>query len=161
MTDKRVGSVSDTENNRILLKSIGMLSDSGEVMRSNPLSSPPSFRELASRLLRIVDQPFDLVVVRDLFGDRVLGYEFALLSEKNVVVSYDSEGLIALESGKPIEQGSRALIVADTHLTTQSIQAAAGGVEQAELKVTGVAMLLQKVHAEYPFNVWALESTLD
>ena len=158
MTDKRVSSVSDTENNRILLKSIGMLSDSGEVMRSNPLSSPPSFRELASRLLRIVDQPFDLVVVRDLFGDRVLGYELALLSEKKVIVSYDNEGIITLEDGRPIEQGSRGLIVADTHLTTQSIQAAAFGVKQAGLRVTGVAMLLQKVHAEYPFTTWALES---
>lgn len=70
---------SGTVDNWELLKRVGMVSDSGEVRRSSPLSSPGDFRELATRLLRAVNRPFDLVVVRDLFGDRVLGYDSACL----------------------------------------------------------------------------------
>jgi hypothetical protein len=105
-----------------------------------------------------VDQPFDLLVVRDLFGDKVLGYEMALLAEKPVAVSYDREGLISLESGSRFEPGSKALVAADTHFTTQSIQAAASGADRAGLRVVGAAMLLRSVRGEYPFAVWALES---
>jgi hypothetical protein len=150
---------SDAVDNRELFKKVGLVSDSGEVQRSNPLSSPVDFKELATRLLRIVDQPFDLIVVRDLFGDRVLGYELAQLAGKYALVSYDREGIIALESGRPVERGARALIAADTHFTTQSIQAAASGAEQAGLEIVGAAILLQTVHGEYPFPVWALESS--
>ncbi len=134
-----------------------MLPSGEEPHRSNPLSDPPAFRELASRLAGIVDEPYDLIVVRDLFGDRVLGYQLALISGKPVTVSHDQEGVIVLGGGSPIKQGSRALIAADTHLTTQSIRAAASGVEQAGVEVVGVALLLQAVRGEYPFPVWALE----
>lgn len=151
------GSTSEAADNRELFKRVGMLSDGGEVRRSSPLSSPAAFRELAARLLQLVDQPFDLIVVRDLFGDRVLGYELSHLSGKPVVVSYDREGIIALERGKPVEQGGRALIAADTHFTTQSIQAAARGAEQTELEVVGAAILLQTVRGDYSFPIWALE----
>ena len=150
-------STSETMDNRELFKRVGMLSDDGEVRRSSPLSSPVAFRELATRLLQIVDQPFDLIVVRDLFGDRVLGYELAQLAGKRAAVSYDREGIIALESAEPVERGSRALIAADTHFTTQSIRAAASGAEQAGLEVVGAAILLQTVRGDYPFPVWALE----
>ena len=141
-----------------LLEKIGMLSPGGEPHRSDPLSDPQAFRELTSRLAETIDRPYDIIVVRDLFGDRVLGYQLALIAGKPVAVSYDREGVIVLESGSPIEQGSRALIAADTHFTTQSIQAAASGVKQAGVEVVGVALLLQTVHGEYPFPVWALES---
>lgn len=142
---------------RDLLGRIGMLTSGEEPHRSNPLSDPPAFRELASRLAGIVDEPYDLIVVRDLFGDRVLGYQLALISGTPVTVSYDQEGIIVLGGGSPVEHGSRALIAADTHLTTQSIRAAASGVEQAGVEVVGVALLLQAVRGEYPFPVWALE----
>lgn len=155
MTDDRTdGSV----ENGVLFERVGMISDGGEVRRSNPLASPGDFRELAARLLQIVDRPFDLVVVRDLFGDRVLGYELALLAGKPVSVSYDREGVIVLQSGNTVEHGGRVLVAADTHFTTQSIQAAASGVEQAGLEVVGAAILLQMVRGEYPFPVWALET---
>lgn len=72
-------------------------------------------------------------------------------------VSYDQEGIIILESENPIERGSRALIAADTHFTTQSIQAAARGLEQVGLEVVGAAILLQTVQGDYPFPVWTLE----
>jgi adenine/guanine phosphoribosyltransferase-like PRPP-binding protein len=74
-----------------------------------------------------------------------------------VAVSYDREGIIVLESGAPIEQGERALIAADVHFTTQSIQAAASGVEQAGMRVSGAAILLRVTRGGYPFPVWALE----
>ena len=154
MTDE--SSVSSAENG-VLFERVGMVADGGEVRRSNPLASPPDFRELAARLLQVVDVPFDLIVVRDLFGDRVLGYELAQLAGKPVSVSYDREGVIALQSGTTAGQGGRALIAADTHFTTQSIQAAASGAEQAGLEVVGAAILLQTVRGEYPFPVWALE----
>ena len=134
-----------------------MLTPGEEPHRSNPLSDPPAFRELTSRLAGIVDEPYDLIVVRDLFGDRVLGYQLALISGTPVTVSYDQEGIIVLGGGSPVEQGSRALIAADTHLTTQSIRAAASGVEQAGVEVVGVALLLQAVRGAYPFPVWTLE----
>ena len=149
---------SDSVENGVLFERVGMISDGGEVRRSNPLASPADFRDLAARLLRIVDRPFDLIVVRDLLGDRVLGYQLALLTGKPVSVSYDREGVIALQSGTSAEQGARVLIAADTHFTTQSIQAAASGAEQAGLEVAGAAILLQTVRGEYPFPVWALES---
>jgi hypothetical protein len=145
-------------DNRELLQRVEMISEGGEVRRSNPLSNPPAFKELASRLLGIVDRPFDLLVVRDLFGDKVLAYEMALLAEKPVAVSYDREGLISLESGSRLEPGSNALVAADTHFTTQSIQAAASAAERAGLRVVGAAMLLRAVRGDYPFGVWALES---
>lgn len=154
MTDDR--NVSSAEN-AALFERVGMVAAGGEVRRSNPLASPADFRELAARLLKVVDQPFDLIVVRDLFGDRVLGYQLALLAGKPVSVSYDREGVIALQSGTSAEQGARVLIAADTHFTTQSIQAAASGAEQAGLEVVGAAILLQTVRGEYPFPVWALE----
>ncbi len=144
--------------NGVLFGRVGMVAEGGEVRRSNPLASPADFRELASRLLEIVDRPFDLIVVRDMFGDRVLGYELAQLSGIPVSVSYDREGVIALQSGTSAEQGARVLIAADTHFTTQSIQAAASGAEQAGLEVVGAALLLQTVRGDYPFPVWALES---
>jgi hypothetical protein len=151
----------NTENTSVttdeLLRRAGLLA-AGEVPhRSNPLSDPPAFRELAFRLAGIVDQPYDLIVVRDLFGDRVLGYQLALIAEKPVAVSYDREGVIVLESGGSISQGGRALIAADVHFTTNSIQAAASGIEQAGLEVVGAALLLQVTQGDYTFPVWVLE----
>ncbi len=140
-----------------LLERIGMLSHREEVSRSSPLSDPPAFKELSSRLAEAVDEPYDLIVVRELFGDRVLAYQLALITGKSVAVSYDREGVIVLESGDPIEQGDRVLIAADVHFTTQSIQAAASGVEQAGMGVAGAAILLRVTHGEYPFPVWTLE----
>jgi hypothetical protein len=143
---------------RDLLQKVGMLRPGAEPQRSKPLSNPRAFMELASRLAEIIDWPYDLIVVRDLFGDRVLGYQLALISGRPVAVSYQREGVIMLEDGDPIEQGTSALIAADTHFTEQSIRAAAAGVEHAELSVVGVALLLRTVRGEYPFPVWALES---
>lgn len=140
-----------------LLEKIGVLAVDREPRRSRPLSNPPAFRELASRLADTVDEPYDLIVVRDLFGDRVLGYQLALITGKPVAVSYNREGIIALESGNPIEQENRALIAADIHFTTQSIRAAAAGIKQAGMKVSGAAILLRVVQEEYPFPVWSLE----
>ena len=144
-------------SNAELLEKVGIVSPGGGFERSNPLSDPPAFRELASRLFRAVEEPYDLVVVRDLFGDRVLGYQLALIAGKPVAVSYDREGIIVLESGEPLEKGSRVLVVADVHFTTQSIRAVASGIEQAGMQVAGAAILLRVVREEYPFPVWALE----
>ena len=141
-----------------LFRRVGLLTADEEPHRSNPLSDPPAFRELTLRLAGIVDRPYDLIVVRDLFGDRVLGYQLALIAEKPVTVSYDREGVIALESGGFISRGSRALIAADVHFSTNSIQAAASGIEQAGLEVSGAAVLLQVTRGNYAFPVWALES---
>jgi adenine/guanine phosphoribosyltransferase-like PRPP-binding protein len=143
-----------------LLERIGMLSHREEVSRSSPLSDPPAFKELSSRLAEMVDEPYELIVVRELFGDRVLAYQLALITGKSVAVSYDREGVIVLESGDPIEQGDRALIAADVHFTTQSIQAAASGVEQAGMGVAGAAILLRVTRGEYPFPVWTLEDRI-
>jgi orotate phosphoribosyltransferase len=66
--------------------------------------------------------------------------------------------VIALESAGFISQGSRALIAADVHFSTNSIQAAASGIEQAGLDVSGAAILLQVTRGNYSFPVWALES---
>lgn len=144
--------VSTTE----LLEKIGMLVPNEEPHRSSPLSDPWAFRELASRLAGVIDEPYDLIVVRDLFGDRVLGYQLALITGKPVAVSYDQEGIIVLESGNPIGH-DRALIAADVHFTTQSIRAAASGIEQAGMEVSGAAILLRVTREDYPFPVWTLE----
>lgn len=140
-----------------LLEKVGMLSANAEPRRSIPLSDPGAFRELASRLANTVDRPYDLVVVRDLFGDRVLGYQMALESGKLVAVSYDQEGIIVLESGDSTQQATRALIVADVHFTPQSIRAAASGIEQAGMQVAGAAFLLRVARVQYPFPIWILE----
>lgn len=139
-----------------LLKKIGMFSLDGEPQRSSPISNPRAFRELASRLADAIDKPYDLIVVRDLFGDRVLGYQLSLIIGKPVAVSYDQEGIIVLESDDSIEQ-ARALIAADVHFTTQSIRAAASGIEQAGMEVAGAAILLRVTREDYPFPVWTLE----
>jgi hypothetical protein len=139
-----------------LLQKIGMLVPGEEPRRSSPLSDPWAFRELASRLAGAIDEPYDLIVVRDLFGDRVLGYQLALITGKPVAVSYDQEGIIVLESGNLIGH-DRALIAADVHFTTQSIRAAASGIEQAGMKVSGAAILLRVTREDYPFSVWTLE----
>lgn len=144
---------------RELLQKVGMLRPGAEPQRSKPLSDPQAFKELASRLAEIVDQPYDLIVVRDLFGDRVLGYQLALITGKPVAVSYQREGVIALEGGDSIEQGTSALIAADTHFTEHSIHAAAAGAQQAGLAVVGVALLLRTVRGKYPYTVWALEDS--
>jgi hypothetical protein len=157
MSDGPLTGDATAASNIELLERIAMLSHGEEVRRSSPLSDPQAFKELSSRLAKAVEEPYDLIVVRDLFGDRVLGYQLALITEKPVAVSYDREGLIVLESGDPAEQGDRALIAADVHFTTQSIRAAASGVEQAGMGVAGAAILLRVTHAEYPFPVWTLE----
>ncbi len=157
MSDRSsIGDVTAASNVELLGR-IGMLSHGEDVRRSSPLSNPQAFKELSSRLAEVVDGPYDLIVVRDLFGDRVLAYQLALITGKSVAVSYDREGVIVLESGDPIEQGDRALIAADVHFTTQSIQAAASGVEQAGMGVAGAAILLRVTRGEYPFPVWTLE----
>lgn len=144
-------------SNAGLLGRVGMLVAGAEPRRSSPLSDPRAFGELASRLAAAVDKPYDLIVVRDLFGDRVLGYQLALDSGKPVAVSYDREGIIMLESGDPVREGTRALIVADVHFTAQSIRAAASGIEQAGIEVAGAAFLLRVTRVQYPFPVWILE----
>lgn len=48
-----------------------MISSGWGLGGSNPLSDPPAFSKLASRLSRAVEEPYDLFVVRDLFG---IGY---------------------------------------------------------------------------------------
>ncbi len=140
-----------------LLKRVGMVGTDAGFRRSSPLSEPPAFAELAARLSAVVDQNYDLIVVRDLFGDRVLGYQLALLCGKPVAVSYDREGIIVLESGDPVRQRTRALIAADVHFTAHSIRAAASSVEQAGMEVAGAAFLLRVARVEYPFPVWALD----
>lgn len=153
-------SVSDsvrTAATRELLKEVGMLDSQGNPARSNPLANPSAFRELVSRLSAEITAPYDVIVVRDLFGDRVLGYQLSLLSGKPVAVSYDQEGIIFLGNRSAIHRGSTILIVADTHFTGQSIQAAASGAEQAGMEVAGAAIFLQVVRREYSFPVWALE----
>jgi hypothetical protein len=140
-----------------LLERVGMLTSEGEPRRSNPLSDPPAFRELASRLAGIATEPYDLIVVRDLFGDRVLGYQLSLISGRPVTVSHDVEGMIVLGSGGATPRGGRALIAADVHFTPHSIQAAASGIEQAGLEVAGGAILLQIAPEEYAFPIWTLE----
>lgn len=157
MQEDRANTENASTNVDELLGRVGLLTPVRETHRSNPLSDPPAFRELAFRLADIVDQPYDLIVVRDLFGDRVLGYQLALIAEKPVAVSYDQEGVIVLESGRPISQGTRALIAADIHFTTNSIQAAASGIEQAGLEVVGAAVLLQVTRGDYTFPIWVLE----
>lgn len=157
MSDRPLTGDATAASNIELLERIGMLSRSEDVRRSSPLSDPQAFKELSSRLAEAVNEPYDLIVVRDLFGDRVLAYQLALITGKSVAVSYDREGLIVLESGDPIEQGDRVLIVADVHFTTQSMQAVASGVEQAGMGIAGVAILLRVTHGEYPFPVWTLE----
>lgn len=146
-----------TATARELLGKVGVLDSEGNPHRSNPLSHPWAFEELASRLAAEVDAAYDVILVRDLFGDRVLGYQLSLLTEKPVAVSYDQEGIIFLENRDVIEEGSTALIAADTHFTTQSIQAAAMGAEQAGTNVAGAAIFLQSVRGEYSFPVWSLE----
>lgn len=140
-----------------LLERVGMLTSEAEPRRSNPLSDPPAFGELASRLTGIVTKPYDLIVVRDLFGDRVLGYQISLITGRPVAVSYDVEGMIVLGSGGAVPRGGRALIAADVHFTPHSIQAAAFGIEQAGLEVAGGATMLQIAPEEYAFPVWTLE----
>ena len=157
MSERSLGGDFTAASNVELLERIAILPRGEEVSRSSPLSDPLAFKELSFRLAEAVDEPYDLIVVRDLFGDRVLGYQLALITGKPVAVSYDREGIIVLESGAPTEQERRALIVADVHFTTQSIQAAASGVEQAGMEVSGLAILLRVTQGEYPFPVWALE----
>lgn len=160
MTDKTSPDYGGAATTRELLESVGMLDGEGNAHRSNPLSDPPAFKELASRLAAAVDAAYDLIVVRNLFGDRVLGYQLSLITGKPVVVSYDQEGIITLEGENAVAQTDTALIAADTHFTAQSIQAAAYGIEQAGKKVAGAAILLQTVRGDYPFPVWPLEQQL-
>lgn len=152
---------SDTKSNetepRDLLRLVGMIDAAGTVHRSNPLRDPRAFHELAGRLHRLVDGAFDLVVVRDLFGDRVLGYELGALAGCPVVVSHDREGLIELDA--EARQGHAALIAVDTHFTRESVQAAATGLRQAGLEVAGAAVLLEQLPADYDFPVWSLQPT--
>jgi orotate phosphoribosyltransferase len=157
MSDRPLTGDATAASNVELLERIGMLSRRQGVRRSRPLADPQAFKVLSSRLTEVVDEPYDLIVVRDLFGDRVLAYQLALITGKPVAVSYNREGVIVLESGVPVRQGEQALIAADVHFTTQSIQAAASGVEQAGMGVSGVAILLRVVRGEYPFPVWTLE----
>ena len=157
MSDGPLTGDATAASNIELLERIGMLSRSEDVRRSSPLSDPQAFKELSSRLAEAVDEPYDLIVVRDLFGDRMLAYQLALITGKSVAVSYNREGVIVLDSGCSVEQGDQALIAADVHFTTQSIRAAASGVEQAGMGVAGAAILLRVTHAEYPFPVWTLE----
>jgi adenine/guanine phosphoribosyltransferase-like PRPP-binding protein len=157
MSDRPLTGDATAASNVELLERIGMLSRSQGVRRSSPLADPQAFKVLSSRLTEVVDEPYDLIVVRDLFGDRVLAYQLALITGKSVAVSYNREGVIVLESGDPIKQGEQALIAADVHFTTQSIQAAASGIEQAGMGVSGAAILLRVTRGEYPFPVWTLE----
>ena len=157
MSDRPLTGDATAASNVELLERIGMLSRSLGVRRSSPLADPQAFKVLSSRLTEVVDEPYDLIVVRDLFGDRVLAYQLALITGKSVAVSYNREGVIVLESGDPIKQGEQALIAADVHFTTQSIQAAASGIEQAGMGVSGAAILLRVTRGEYPFPVWTLE----
>jgi hypothetical protein len=139
---------------RDLLSRVGMLREGGEVRRSDPLRDPAAFHELARRLFEAVDRPFDVVVVRDLFGDRVLGYELGLMAGRPVAVSHDREGVIGIDPVS-IPSGARAaLIAADTHFTAASIQAAALGVRQAGIEVAGAAILLEQLAVDYGFPVW-------
>jgi orotate phosphoribosyltransferase len=140
-----------------LLEAVGMLDREKNPHRSSPLSHPLAFKELTSRLAAEVDTAYDIIVVRDLFGDRVLGYQLSILSGKPVAISYDEEGIIFLENSGAVDEGSKILIAADTHFTTHSIQAAARGAEQAGMSVAGAAIFLQVVRGEYSFPVWSLE----
>lgn len=139
-----------------LLSRVGMVGDSREPRRSNPLSDPPAFRELAVRLASIVDAEYDLIVVRDLFGDKVLGYQLSLISGKPTAVSFDREGIIVLDPAAEARGGSRALLAADIHLTPHSIRAASSGIEKAGLDVVGIGLLVQACEDNYLFPVWSL-----
>lgn len=158
MSDDFASDILTSVSTEELLERVGMITSEGEPRRSNPLSDPMAFRELASRLAGIVTEPYDLIVVRDLSGDRVLGYQLSLISGRPVAVSYDVEGMIVLGSGETAPSGDRALIAADVHFTPHSIQAASSGIEQAGLEVAGVAILLQIAPEEYAFPVWTLEN---
>lgn len=145
-------------SNRDLLKRVGMLDAAGQIHRSKPLQDPRAFHQLAGRLFELVTEPFDLVVVRDLAGDRLLGYSVGLLAGCPVSVSYDWEGLIESEAagGQDVHE---ALLVADTHFTNESLQAAAVGLRQRGVRVVGAAVLVEQLSPAYDFNVWSLEQS--
>lgn len=147
-------------SNRDLLKRVGMLDPTGRIHRSTPLQDPQAFHQLASRLFGLVTQPFDLVVVRDLAGDRLLGYSVGLLAGCPVSVSYDWEGLIESEAVSGHE-AHEALLVADTHFTNESLQAAAVGLRQRGVRVAGAAVLIEQLSPAYDFDVWSLEQSSD
>lgn len=140
-----------------LLCNVGMLEDGEPVRRANPLRDPASFHELARRLRALVEDEFDVIVVRDLFGDRVLGYELGMRAGCPVIISHDREGLIEMDQGLRSNSFQRALIAADTHFTPASIQAAAVALRQAGVEVAGAAILLDQLAFGYDFPVWTLE----
>jgi hypothetical protein len=139
-----------------LLFRVGMIGDSREPRRSNPLSDPPAFRELAARLAGMVDVEYDLIVVRNLFGDKVLGYQLSLISGKPTAVSFDREGVIVLDPAVELTGGSRTLLVADIHFTPHNIRAASSGIEKAGLNIAGLGLLMQAREDNYLFPVWSL-----
>lgn len=134
-----------------------MLTEEKTARRSAPLADPAAFRELAARLGGLVEVPYDAIVVRDLFGDRVLGYQLSLFTGKPVVVSYDREGAVVLDVPERVPRNSGVLLVADVHFTHHSLSAAASAAERAGLKVAGGALFLSVLPEEYAFEVVALE----
>lgn len=159
MTDEPAGMDLGSVDTKELLSRVGMLHPDTS-HRSNPLLDPSAFKELARRLNNLIDEPYDAIVVRDLFGDKMLGYELALESGNPVFVSVDREGIIALER-TPVEGvGNRALIAADLHFTPQSIQAARVGLESSGLTAIGVALLMQLDKEDDALPLWKLEGHL-
>ena len=149
----------EASSTRELLARVGM-GGAGE-HRSDPLADPAAFHELATRLGAMVDVDYDVIVVRDLFGDRVLGYELALAASKPLVVSADQEGVVVLRGAGSHPRGCPALLVADTHFSAGSIQATAMQVVNTGFTVAGLAMLVRTVDLDHPWPVWILEEKDD
>lgn len=144
----------EASSTRELLSRVGMGGAGGH--RSDPLADPAAFHELAIRLGAMVDVDYDVIVVRDLFADRVLGYELALAASKPVVVSADQEGIVVLRGAGSLRQGCPALLVADTHFSAGSIQATAMQVVNTGFTVAGLAMFVRTVDLDHPWPVWIL-----
>lgn len=157
MTDTPANADLEAVETRDLLSRVGTLDLDGNAHRCNPLLDPPSFRELSQRLNDLVDEPYDVIVVRDLFADKMLGYQLALDSGKPVFVSSDREGIITLDRERASGEGERALIAADLHFTLDSIRAGKEGLETAGMSAIGLALLLRLHEDSFTFPVWSLE----
>jgi len=86
--------------------------------------NPEATEKLCAKLLKSFDgKSFDIIVVRSVAEDLILGYACGRALNLKVLAVFKDEGLVSLVPQYNIQAGSKALVVANSFRTEDSLRA--------------------------------------
>ena len=107
--------------------------------------NPEATEKLCAKLLKSFDgKSFDIIVVRSVAEDLILGYACGRALNLKVLAVFKDEGLVSLVPQYNIQAGSKALVVANSFRTEDSLRATIAALTSRCVELGGIAVLVDE-----------------